>query len=367
MANWPHFYFMYRQAMRLLILAVGAMGAVALIPHLSRAASVTAVSFSNTDITFQTGTPNGTTITFTLDAAGDVTFEFKAITNASDPGTTVDTITQSFTGGVGKQFFWNALWLIDGELGRRNGSYRVTITHDDGAATATVSPSTILTINSLDIHSVSVAASAGSDGSPAPPFTITYALAKEANVTATIRNSSGTLVRTLLNNRLQVGESIAALQTLIWDGLDDGGSAVPLGAFTLYLNATAPHPGTDRATQRTRTIAVTSLAGASVDAKKLFEQNVYVYPNPVRDGNTVFRMQSVRNNSRLFLKIYTMTGDLVRSVDFPNRGSGEVVFWPWNTANEAGKAVGRGLYFYVVREESPEGDLSVTKKVAVIR
>src|SRR4026207_103448 len=97
----------------------------------------------------------------------------------------------------------------------------------------------------------------------------------------TVRNSSGTVVRTLLSGQLQMGETHISSHTVTWNGLGNDSRPVNIGLYTITLDAADPS-NNDQAITRTRSIAVTSLAGVS-DPKELFENNVFVFPNPVRN------------------------------------------------------------------------------------
>jgi len=319
-----------------------------------------------TTISNQTLLPNGTTLEFQIDGAASVTATFYKV-NADNSLTAVDTASAIYTNGVGtKQLFWDALWLIGQDLGRQSGNYRFQVVASTaGSSVDTGTLSTVIVIDSVDIHSLSVTPGVDNSGNATAPFLITYALAKEARVTMTISDSSGTIVRTLVNNQLKSAESVSS-HTIVWDGLTAAGAPAPLGVYTLTVDATNTATG-DTATRRTRTFALASLAGISSDARTVFEENSYVFPNPIRDGLGTFRIQSLRNNSRLSIKIYTLTGDLVRSEQFSGLNSGDVTRYNWNTTNQAGNKVGRGLYLCVIREESPEGALQTVKKVAVIQ
>ena len=117
----------------------------------------------------------------------------------------------------------------------------------------------------------------------------------------------------------------------------------------------------DHATQRTRSVLVASLAGSAGDPQKFFEDNVYVWPNPVRNGVGTFHVLPAHDDATIQLRIYTISGDLVFDKDITGQAE-----YPWNVVNQSGAKVGRGLYYYVVREKDSQGTLQTTKKMAVI-
>jgi flagellar hook assembly protein FlgD len=82
----------------------------------------------------------------------------------------------------------------------------------------------------------------------------------------------------------------------------------------------------------------------------------YIYPNPVKSGNLTFTNLS---NDALKIKIYTITGELVRTIYKDNSGTEAV----WDIKNDSRREVASGAYFY--RIES--GDYHKKGKIAVIR
>jgi len=330
------------------------------------AVTISNVTFSDTNIIYETGgIPNGTTIGFTLDSPGLVQIAVNCgIQNFGDTGTNVANLSLTDSGPTAthtNQIFWNGLWLIGGQLGRVNTNCDFALTLSTVAGTSSANPSTLVKLNSVDIHSVSATSSVDINGVGTAPYFISYALAKSANVSITIANSSGTVVRTLVNNASQVPESIST-HTITWDGLADSGQPVPLGVYISTITAADPAISNSQAIPRGVTITVQSLAGAAADPQKIFADNAFVYPNPVRNGQALFNVLPVRPGATIHLRIYTITGTLVFDRDitagpFP---------YKWTVTNQSGNKLGRGLYYYVLREVDPEGVLQVTKKMAVL-
>jgi flagellar hook assembly protein FlgD len=334
------------------------------------ALSVTAGSLSNTSITAESLAPqNGTTLQFTLDGPAhvDISVYNKADVSLS---TVVTTLRHDYASGGPQSVFWNGLWNIGSDLfaGRQSGNYKFSIVASSGDVTSNTFwiDSPPLTINSVDIHSVSVLTSYDAAGSPAFPFSVNFALAKDARVTILIKNSSNATVRTLLGAKLRYNEAVVPLCSILWDGLDDQGRPVPIGTYTVTLNA-ADTTTSDYATERSWSVSVLSLASLTLDPQKIFADNAYVYPNPVRDGEATLNFQAIRENAAVHVKIYTLTGDLVYSKTFGGLASGNVNLQAWHADNSSGNKLGRGLYYVVFREESPQGVLQTVKKVAIIR
>ena len=339
---------------------------------LSRSAHATAItvgpSLTNTSITSESNNAtNGTTVQFTLDTAGQVEVDFFQVSpvdsslSAALPGAS---IIKTYASGGSQSIFWNGYWLIGTDFGRHYGRVAYQVTPSSGTAgtalPTTGDPSSYITITSVDIHGLSVAPSLDSNQQPTFPFIISYSLAKAANVTAQIYNSSNTLVRTLIAGQLQADETVSTA-TVTWDGLKNDGTPAPIGIYISSITATDPTTK-DQAIPRSRSFALTSLAGASVtDPQKLFADNVYVYPNPVRNGQATFNVLPVRDGATIHLRIYTITGTLVLDQDITSQ-----LPFSWNATNQAGNKVGRGLYYYVVREVDSQGTLQTTKKMVVL-
>jgi flagellar hook assembly protein FlgD len=205
------------------------------------------------------------------------------------------------------------------------------------------------------------------NGNPSLPYSIQYDLAKDSLVTVLIKDSNGNVVRNFDNatNTPQFNETIKT-NVLTWDGLGNDQRPVPLAVYTVQIDAREPSPGTDVAITRTRTVAIQSLASLGTSPNETFAANTFVYPNPVRNGQATFQFLAVRNNATISMKIYNLAGDLVRDESFPNLATGNLVTFNWDATNESGEKVGRGLYYYVVREEDQEGTLQTIKKFAVI-
>ena len=101
--------------------------------------------------------------------------------------------------------------------------------------------------------------------------------------------------------------------------------------------------------------------------QKAFESGVFVFPNPVRNGQATFQMGAIRAGANLSLKIYTITGTLVFEQSFPGVTAGtSVQISNWPVTNQSGHKLGRGLYYYVAREDDATGTLQTVKKLAVI-
>jgi flagellar hook assembly protein FlgD len=154
--------------------------------------------------------------------------------------------------------------------------------------------------------------------------------------------------------------------TLTWNGQTSSGNTAPIGVYTLTLSATDPAVPGSSAIPRTRPIVVQSLAGAAGDPQALFVANTYAYPNPVRNGQGTFQIEAIRDGGNITLRIYTLTGTLVREEHYYGLSAGTNEKFIWDVTNQAGNKLGRGLYYYVVREDDSVGTLQTVKKMAIL-
>ncbi len=333
-------------------------------------AAVTAASLSNYTIPYETiGAPLDTTINYTTaDEISSIEINIHRLEDISEEPSSLNQVASIQQHGVAigaHSYLWNALWLVGGDIGRQNGNFQVILIARGASGVSSFTIPKLLEITSVDIHNFSVIPSTDANQNPTLPYYIVYDLAKDSLVTVQIKDSSGTLKRTLATDAPQYGEHIKT-NILMWDGLGDDAKPVPLGIYTVYVDAKDPGSA-DRAIQRSGSIAIQSLARLGSSLDQLFADNAIVFPNPIRNSQATFQFLAVRNNANITLKIYTLAGDLVREESFLNQATGNTVTFNWDTTNEAGNAVGRGVYYFVVREEDPEGTVQTIKKLAVIR
>lgn len=103
-------------------------------------------------------------------------------------------------------------------------------------------------------------------------------------------------------------------------------------------------------------------------------RNVYNYPNPMSsDTRFVFEHnQAVGSNAGIQIRIYTLSGRLIRAIETDELLPGGPMQIAWDGRDEDGDRLATGIYLYKVRVEveSLEGDRQVSEhieKLAVIR
>jgi flagellar hook assembly protein FlgD len=356
------------------VLGIGLLGLGILFMTRAAQAIIIDAGFSN-NIPFETLVPNETTIDFQVDSVvNNIQIDIYRLRDVSDvPGPTnqVASLVQTGLPSGNHTLVWDALWPVGGVLGRQGGLFKIILTDIDTGDKFAVSD--YLTITSVDIHSVNVRPSFDANFEPALPYVISYALAKDSLVTVRVLDSNSTVVRTLASSSPQFGELVKSTNTLLWNGLDESDTPVPLGIYTITIDARDPS-NADTAIQRTAPATIQTLANLDSDAQETFEKNAFVYPNPIRTGTTAacggegcFHFLAVRPSATIALKIYTIDGTLVREDEFTELTTGNVVTFPWDVTNESGNKLGRGLYYFVARETDAQGTLQAVKKFAVIR
>jgi hypothetical protein len=91
------------------------------------------------------------------------------------------------------------------------------------------------------------------------------------------------------------------------------------------------------------------------------------YPNPFNPHTTI--SYSLPENSHVSLKIFSVTGQLVRTLQEGNRSAGRHVA-SWDGLNDKGNSVGSGVYFYRLQAMPLAGEATgfvQTKKLLMLR
>jgi len=101
------------------------------------------------------------------------------------------------------------------------------------------------------------------------------------------------------------------------------------------------------------------------------EETVYNYPNPAKNGSTTIRYYCGYSEPEAEIKIYNMSGELVRKVkDIEIDNTGAPIYkFLWDCRNSSGKEVASGIYIFTVevKEKNGSGDKKVIKRMAIIR
>ncbi|PIV54090.1 MAG: hypothetical protein COS17_00380, partial [Elusimicrobia bacterium CG02_land_8_20_14_3_00_37_13] len=103
--------------------------------------------------------------------------------------------------------------------------------------------------------------------------------------------------------------------------------------------------------------------GEVIPGVLLNKNEVYTYPNPARDVDTLFFKFRLGDVADVTIDVYNVAGDIVAHLERksdPN-DTWQVITLPWDISN-----IASGVYIYRVEAKSAGDTKSVTKKLAII-
>ena len=106
-----------------------------------------------------------------------------------------------------------------------------------------------------------------------------------------------------------------------------------------------------------------------VQRNDLFISDVYNYPNPFMFNTTfTFQKNSISSTVDVNIKIFTISGRQIRSLDLKNT-SDNFVKIDWDGRDEDGNLIANGTYLYKILVKSIDGAFhkSVLGKLSVVR
>ncbi|MFH1714776.1 MAG: IPT/TIG domain-containing protein [Elusimicrobiota bacterium] len=206
------------------------------------------------------------------------------------------------------------------------------------------------------------------------PAKIQFIPAETMNITVTIYEPG-----TEIKNGVPVtpGKVVKTMTTYLekgttfyteWDGKDSKGNTLIDGDYVLVITGVDSF-GSSISEPIVRSISV--LRAGDINARKqMFEENSYVYPNPVRTAvnSSVKIRYSLNRAAGLRLQIFDIMGDVIYQASKDSLSVAESEFI-WDVKNDSGRDVARGLYIYVLEAKEYESGevLRVSKKIMVIR
>ena len=109
-----------------------------------------------------------------------------------------------------------------------------------------------------------------------------------------------------------------------------------------------------------------------INVNQVFEiKRVFNYPNPAPDvsGNTMIRCESLAILDGLEAKIFDISGELVREIDYTdfNSSKAPVYEYEWDCTNEKGQDVANGTYILWIKTKLGSDENNQTWKIAVLR
>lgn len=104
---------------------------------------------------------------------------------------------------------------------------------------------------------------------------------------------------------------------------------------------------------------------------KLAIKHVFNYPNPfTTKTNFLFEHNQINQNLDVQIKIYTITGKVIKTIDATVNSLGNTKTTPieWDGLDDYGDKIGRGVYLYQLEVKSPSGDSeSKLQKLVILR
>ncbi|MDD5656179.1 MAG: hypothetical protein PHF00_02880 [Elusimicrobia bacterium] len=105
----------------------------------------------------------------------------------------------------------------------------------------------------------------------------------------------------------------------------------------------------------------------SLDPAADFENNTYIYPNPI-SGDSAHFVIFTPFQAKAKLKVFTMNGDLVLDKEFPETAANTYFNDPltgfaWDRKNQGGRRLARGVYYALIRVEETLGGKNVLQTV----
>lgn len=131
-------------------------------------------------------------------------------------------------------------------------------------------------------------------------------------------------------------------------------------------------PGLPNGTYRLQ-ITATDTSENTTDLEAIFTldetvtlSEVFNVPNPVEDGKTFFTYQLAQPPDKVTIKIYTVSGRLIRTITdaSANRGNNETY---WDGKDEVGVRCANGVYLYRVIARTENGTVEKVGKLAILR
>lgn len=184
----------------------------------------------------------------------------------------------------------------------------------------------------------------------------TYYLPDTESVRYQVRNAAGTVVR----GPSSLGTLAAGSHSFVWNGLVNGGTRAPSGAYKLELvTARVTSAGLLRGS---------AVAGVRVDLSAPTMSTItgsgtgfYPYPDTYRDNfSPAF---TLNESATVTMTVRTGGGTLVRTVT-GKRAAGRTSI-TWNGRNTAGSLVGGGTYYWTLTAQDLAGNRRASAKYSV--
>ncbi|MGE5473612.1 MAG: FlgD immunoglobulin-like domain containing protein [Ignavibacteriales bacterium] len=178
---------------------------------------------------------------------------------------------------------------------------------------------------------------------------ITFRLSEKSIVTLQIFDSSGNLVKTLIDNELEAG-----IKTASWNGNDQNGQCVSNGAYVYYINAVNAEG--KKAQQVSGTINI------GEELPSLF--SLGYNPTTLNPNNSYLHISYVLTKSgRITIDIFDPSSNLLERIDDRTIKAAGQDESTWEGRDSLGVPVKSGTYKFVITLESLSGQKIDTRTV----
>ena len=279
-----------------------------------------------------------TTLKYTLSAKATVSVVVRDVSSA-----TVRTLRPATVQAAGT---YSRVWdgKSDGGVSLPAGSYSILVTATTSAGTVQSAQNVQLVAPVLTEVGLSPTSFYAGSGST----TLSYTLAGPATVAVTVRDSSGTVVRTL-----QTAFQVAGTYPLVWDGKADGGTSVPAGGYSLVVAATTV-AGTEQSAQNAQVLAPV-LGGVGVSPAAFYAGS----------GSTTLTY-ALAGPATVAVAVRDASGTVVRTLQPATAQAAGTHTLVWDGTADGGASLSAGSYAVSVSASTAVGALESTQSVQLV-
>ena len=279
-----------------------------------------------------------TTLTYTLTARATV-----AVVVRDALGVAVRTLQSAKAQAPGS---YSRVWdgKADGGAVLPAGSYSITVTARTSAGTVQSARSVQLVAPVLTVVGLSPTSFYAGSGST----TFTYTLTGPATVAVTVRDASGTTVRTL-----QMAVQTAGSYPLVWDGTADSGASLPADGYSIVVAATTT-AGTEQSARTVQLLAPV-LGGVGVSPPAFY----------IGSGSTTVSY-TLAGPATVVAAVRDASGATVRTLLPATERAAGAHALVWDGTADDGASLPAGSYSAVVTASTTVGTVESTATVELV-
>ncbi len=96
--------------------------------------------------------------------------------------------------------------------------------------------------------------------------------------------------------------------------------------------------------------------------------DVYNYPNPFQtETNFTFQAQGLTPDAEIQIRVYTISGRLIKKIDNLPRPLPGFNYYPWNGRDEDGDLLANGVYLYKIILKNAGKQKEIIEKLMILR